>query len=819
MAEQRTYQGQIYARNAPNEPWALVGPAPNQPVTIGTPDPRIDAKEERAQAAADRQAEAAARDAQNDAISNQLKMQELEIKRQQAEREGNTAKQLSEWRANLSNIGLLEKTVADLREQYDEHFKGKGLKSIAEEFAPARFAPQYGVFDATAQSMLADMAKAKGLTAQQFNTPAEQRMFFEPLIPKRGDTDEVIEQKLANLERMIATGRKTTEQNLGVDAQQSDNELAAANAVPDNSPPDLPPANQGGNNPVGPVASGGGMKDLARPDINSMVQSMMAAGAGLATINSALKAKGASPIPMADFARAKQWMAQNPGKAYPVNAQETRELTMLERLAGSPLGSGVANYANSATAGTAAALAGERGKGALEAMQAVNPNASLIGNIAGGITGALGAEAMLGTKLAGTAAAKFAPRLADFGFGATTGFNAAEDGAGLEGAALGGVTGAFGGAIGERVVRGAGKALSGVTDPAVQYLRGLGVPLTAGQALGGIVKSVEDKATSMPFVGDMIVNRRMEGLEAFDRAAMNQAASPIAFTPENIGKEGVGEMLDAAGNAYENATAGARVDLDPQYVDDFTAVTGMGQALPDDLRARFGLALSNRVNPINDAGAMTGETYQQAMRGIKSYKSEATKPGFEQDYRSALSAAQDALTAQMMRGGGEDVVSGLRAADNAYRGIKTVEDAAMRADGANYIFTPSQLQDALKKTDRKFPGSSPLSELADMGQQVLPSRIPDSGTAGRAAQLLVPGAVGGAAGYGASGDVSGAGAGSLGMTLALLAGGTKTGQRAITAALLDRPEALTRAGKLLADLAKFGGGVGTGVSTPLLVGQ
>lgn len=752
-----------------------------------------------------------------------------------------------EWNAKFFPDGTPRPSPLTKQQTGAARLKLQGINAIANQVARVEAAlekaekdgfvgpiwgrvPGSGSLDAESSVLDKSIAQLAPLIRQLTRTPGEGAMsdyesrLAAMALPARSDNPAALRESLAGIRDLLTqtqAGYSEMLETAGApDEQQAERELDKAAAFVDSSPPDLPPANEaGGNAPLAP-ASGSGLRDLARPDINSMVQSMMAAGAGLATINSALKAKGASPIPMAEFARAKDWMAKNPGQAYPVDAKETRALTMLERFAGSPLGAGVASYANAATAGTAAALAGDRGKGALEAMERLNPGAALTGNLLGGITGAGAAEAMLGAKLAGTAVAKFAPRFADATYGALYGFNEADDGDGASGAATGALAGVLGGVVGEKAIKGVGRAMTGVTDPAVQYLRARGVPMTAGQVLGGFAKSIEDKATSTPLIGDMIVKRRTEGLEGFDRAAMAQASSPIGFTPQNIGKEGVDEMLDAVGDSYDNATAGARVPLDDVYAQDFTDVAALGGSLPDDLRARLGLALNNRVNPINDAGEMTGETYQQAMRGLKSYKGEATKPGFEQDYRDALSAAQNALTGQMVRGGGEGVVSGLRSADEAYRGIKTVQDAAMRADGANYLFTPSQLQDALKVTNRKFPGETPLSEMADMGQQVLPSRIPDSGTAGRAAQLLVPGAIGGAAGGGyAAGDIGGAGAGGLGLTLALLAGGSRTGQRALTAALLDRPEALTRAGKLLADLAKFGGGVGAGVSTPLLVGQ
>lgn len=227
--------------------------------------------------------------------------------------------------------------------------------------------------------------------------------------------------------------------------------------------------------------------------------------------------------------------------------------------------------------------------------------------------------------------------------------------------------------------------------------------------------------------------------------------------------------------------------------------------------------------------SITGDSYQQVMRGLKGYKAELTKPGFEQDYRGALSLAQGALRSQMERGGGQSVVEGLGNADAAYRSYKTLSDAVNRArnggrTGEVDMFAPSQLNDAVAASKRKFPGDHPLSMLAKAGQQVLPSKIPDSGTAGRLAQLALPsaitgaGAAGGGLGY-VAGGTDGAqtlGAGSLGLAALMALGGTKTGQKALKAALVDSGS-LTRAGA--ARLIRKSGGLFGKASIPLLLEQ
>ena len=194
--------------------------------------------------------------------------------------------------------------------------------------------------------------------------------------------------------------------------------------------------------------------------------------------------------------------------------------------------------------------------------------------------------------------------------------------------------------------------------------------------------------------------------------------------------------------------------------------------------------------------------------------------GFEQEWRDAITAVSDANRGLVTRAGGNDVVRGLDNADRSYRLGRVVEDATDRAKGGSAsgevdTFTPSQLQMASQASQRKFPGANPLRELADQGQRVLPSRVPDSGTTGRAAT----------AGLGVLGlsALTGVGANDQGMTYsmenpalaagslaALMLGGSRGGQRAINALLTERPDLIRKAFDELAQnrLYRAGGGIG-----------
>ncbi|WP_230280275.1 hypothetical protein [Croceicoccus sp. Ery15] len=76
----------------------------------------------------------------------------------------------------------------------------------------------------------------------------------------------------------------------------------------------------------------------------------------------------------------------------------------------------------------------------------------------------------------------------------------------------------------------------------------------------------------------MVNARRLEGMQQFNRAAMEDAGAPIGFAPQQVGKEGVSELQGAISGAYDNATAGVNVPLDETF--DPNIIRNAGSRLP-----------------------------------------------------------------------------------------------------------------------------------------------------------------------------------------------------------------------------------------------
>jgi hypothetical protein len=490
----------------------------------------------------------------------------------------------------------------------------------------------------------------------------------------------------------------------------------------------------------------------------------------------------------------------------------------LNSVASNPFGAGMIGAADAVTGGFLDNMTSDpqQTRAVMDLSRDAHGPATTIGNIAGGTLAAYGGEAALGagaTRLGLTGAARFAPLAADTIYGAVNGAGNADDGNRLAGAALGGTLGAGGGVFGRGAARATGAGARGVRDASVQYLNQRGIPLTVGQAVsqsglfGRAVKGAEDRLSGLPVIGDAINARRNEGLAAFNRTAFDDALAPVGGnTGGQIGAHGVDAANDAVDAGYRNALDGVAVSPDAQFATDLSGVVANGRNIPRT-GPEFGHVYDSSIAPVINApaGPMNGRQVQDILQT-------ARRTDFGNDAMGNAANGTMGDVGGLVRGlvdrQAPGVVDNLRSADQAYRLSGIVRDAVNAgrngSGGDIGTFTPAQLTNAAATNARRFGGSQgttaqPFLDLTNAAQPVLPSKVPDSGTAGRLAMLSLPAALGGAgsgAGY-AAGDTAEGGKYGLGLGAVLALGGTRAGQRILTQTLLDRPDFAVRLGDRL----------------------
>lgn len=846
MAETRTYGGYVYERAADGS-WTRKGPAqPQMPADPTYPYQGAQAQAQAANTGAEAQVNQATIPAQITAANADATAKTREARTAglpegfQWREDGSGSEPIPGFtRQGLSpevrqtaingynNAASLERIADELEQQYNAGPGAtKGIWGLR-DYLPTG---QNQRFDATANQARGYVKQGLGFTGGEGNTVGEIALNYGPYLPEAGDRDEVIVGKIEALRNLARDSRAKATAVLGgvPDANgnitpQRQEEQPLPNALTMNRLIGGGPST-GGAAPGGSTTGTAGIPPAMQAEYEARLPGVTSNGRfdpdAYAAMRGELDRKYGFPDTSADTYRA--WATESNAKldrgGHTVSTTipaPPKTLSLNERqsndLVSNPVGALAAGFMDSAGFGGVSALAPDQMAALGDQHNIMMP----LGQIGGSITG----SAALG-KLGAETIGRVAPRLVGGERVAQFGRNLATD-VGYSGI-YGGVSegdplsGAVEGGVGSLLGQGGGKllgaTLGGVARSApVQALADLNIPMTIPQQLGGFAKGVEDKAISWPLVGDMIRARRAEGLDAFNRRAFNEAGSPIGATVQDIGQEGIQALTDQIGDAYTNATAGApSIPLDDRFIADMQGVIARGEALPSDHRLTLGSILERRLAPATDTGELSGEGFQQAMRGLKSSRAAADRltPGFESDYRDTITGAMNALEGQMMRGGGEDVVTGLNAANAANRNMRTIEDAATRAAGGSetgtpFVFTPSQLQRAGLKTAKTYPGPRPFASLADNGQAVLPSRIPNSGTADRLMQGGIgAGILGGGTGLGylAGGDMEGAQKGaatSAALTAALLLGGTRGGQKGLGKFLFDRPATAEMLGRAI----------------------
>jgi len=711
-------------------------------------------------------------------------------------------------------------------------------------------------FDNSGNAARGIVGSALGFTGGQLNTATEAAMAVGPYLPQSGDRDEVILDKIARLKQLqqLAVERSVSQLGGVPDANGRVTPVApgaavAGGATPPPGAPPTPPTGPTGGLPspfAGNPGGGGGMaiatgatRTVNDSVASSILDTMIRQGATAAQINAALPADYAGKVTQDKVTAAQTYLRKNPSfKGSFGDATREVPTTTFNQIAASPFGAAVISAGDAVTGSNLDSLTAdpEQTRASMALMRASNPTASFVGDMAGGVLGATAGEGLAARfGLQGVAAA----RAGDAAYGALSGAGSADDGNRLLGAGVGAAAGLGGGMFGRALAGGAGKVIRGVSNPDVQALRAAGVPLTVGQTAGGVLKGVEDRVAGLPVVGDIVNARRRDGFTGFNEAAFNagqQALPNLGVTPgTGIREQGIDNAKAAVKQGYDRALNGAQVFPDNPLYTDLNAARTAGVQIPR-VGPEFEEVIKRRIDPYIDPSTnvgppkpISGPAIQDMIQGMRSTDlGSDAMGGFG---NNALKDVENAVRGAVNRQA-PNVLPNLAAADSAYRHVGILRDAVNAAKngsatGETGLFSPAQLSQAAAANAKRFGGTQgttaqPFFDLTRAGQAVLPSKVPDSGTAGREVfaaglGLLGTGGIGAGAGYlGDNAQVGGATGLGLGAALAL--GGTRTGQRALSRLLTERPDALVRIGSQIERRRALGGMFGAG-ATPLLFGQ
>lgn len=342
--------------------------------------------------------------------------------------------------------------------------------------------------------------------------------------------------------------------------------------------------------------------------------------------------------------------------------------------------------------------------------------------------------------------------------------------------AIQGATGAVGGAAVPVLSKAVSRVISpnASVNPQLQLLQQEGVKPTVGQTLGGWANRLEEKAQSVPIIGDAISYARNKSTSEFERAANNRALAPIGEKlPDGLtGRDAIAYTEKVLGDKYDEVLSkiGA-IGTDAKFNQGLQSLDAMVNKLmiAKGDKLKFKAALNDVKSSIDNNGVITSDIYKTLESSLG--KDAATLARSQSINENKIAPAVKQLQAELkdllQRQAGQSADE-LKAANAGWANFKRVQRAAASVGAEDGQFTPAQFQSAVKALDKSKDkgafarGNALGQDLGDAGKSVLTNKVPNSGTADRfllgggaltgaylANPLLPAGLLGGAAMYSA----------------------------------------------------------------------
>jgi hypothetical protein len=362
-----------------------------------------------------------------------------------------------------------------------------------------------------------------------------------------------------------------------------------------------------------------------------------------------------------------------------------------------------------------------------------------------------------------------------------------------------------------------------LADAGVNSLTPGQIVANSGRA-GQLVKGVEDRLAGYAGPGTMINARRAEGYRQFNSGAFNQALKPIgAKVGDATGEDAMVVAHQAVSDAFDGALKGKVLTPDDAFV---TQARGPIERLAANKRVGPEIvdSIEQATNGLFDpqTGALSGEHMQaflDALRQIRQgYKGD---PLYQTLIKPSIQGLENAVEGMASRQAPE-IMPQFNAAKAAYRRLSILSDAVAKGQNTEGVFSPAQLGSAAVANARKFDGpmakafpSRPFFDYQRAAQNVLPSKVPDSGTAGRLALVGTGGLTGLGAGAGyLSGDTKTGAETGLGLAGVLALAYTRAGNQRLAKILLSRSPAARALAEKISQRVPIAGAAGTALMLP-----
>lgn len=312
----------------------------------------------------------------------------------------------------------------------------------------------------------------------------------------------------------------------------------------------------------------------------------------------------------------------------------------------------------------------------------------------------------------------------------------------LAGAGVGAVIPSAGAAV--------GKVINGLATPAARELAADGVKLTPGMMLGGMAKTAEDKLTSVPIVGGAIRKAQNRALESYSNAAVDRVLAPLGQklpTGVPAGRDALRYAQGAVSDTYNSTLSQMKATVDAGMRKDIGDIWNKyGTRLGDKGEELHQFITDGVLQKLSQSGPTTGRVVHDIQSDLGQQAARLMKSDLQSDRTlgQAVKDLQVSVKDMLKRNNTPELNRQLTSAGNAFKQLVRVQRAASAIGSTEGIITPNTLRTAVRATDstrnkQAFSrGEAEMQDLAERGVGVIPSKVADSGTAGRegAANLL-----------------------------------------------------------------------------------
>lgn len=306
--------------------------------------------------------------------------------------------------------------------------------------------------------------------------------------------------------------------------------------------------------------------------------------------------------------------------------------------------------------------------------------------------------------------------------GGLYGAGAAEEGRRLAGAGVGAATG---GVLGGTI----GAALPKVSEQAKKLIEE-GVPVTAGQAMGGIPRGIETAMGAIPVVREFVEQARGRAISGFTGATMNRALKPIGRSLPDAKEMGGTQAYDKALEIISEEYGKVIPSLSVGYAEEMTQAVQRGIAEAVDVQPtlygkdlkEFNDLVGNIFSKMPKSGKVDGKVLKEIESRLGSAAKTKMKTG-RPDVAFALNDVKAAFRQELSRQDktGSEALANV---NEAYKRILPIEKAVNKAIAEGGDYTPKQLMQSMRQQEPRAAarGKLPDQEFAQAAQEVLGRR-------------------------------------------------------------------------------------------------